>query len=230
MRVRFDLEAIRDTKPLKSARYQEHQPHEDSVFFTVPAEYITPIYHDSLRDHLTTWRRRGFRVGKIPKSWLPKAHEDVRESVCRRVASRVFNDLQPRLDPQPMIPPQFFWTAWTLGEDLFIKARYFVHPHTPDPMQMFNLEIPLEDDPLKLAMAMNKPDPSTTSGAAPSQPELALPPNILPVSPAPLPLPAAIISKVPAPISPLPESRALQSPLPSTNSPVPEISTGGGVP
>ncbi|MGH8103045.1 MAG: trigger factor [bacterium] len=186
MRVDFERAGSEGIKPLKSARYAERQPHEGSVFLTIRAEYITPLYEDSLSDHLTNWRQRGFRPGKIPKPWIPKSQEEVRGFVCHRVTLQAFELLQPRLDPKPMIPPKFVWAVWTPGEDFIVKARYTIHPHIPDPMQMFDLEIPLQDDPLELAKSMSAAPATTPSIERAALPGPVLPPSIAAIVPGPV--------------------------------------------
>jgi hypothetical protein len=149
VRVDFSLVTARDVKALKSARYLQRQPHEDAVLLTVPNEFVEPLYDDALDDHLKNWQRKGFRKGRIPRSWVPKAKEDVREFVCSSVARFAFDGLQKRLNPPPMIPPKFLWSAWRPGDDLIVKGTYMITPRIPDPMEMFQSEIPVDDEVLR---------------------------------------------------------------------------------
>ncbi|MGH2361357.1 MAG: hypothetical protein ACRDGM_12560 [bacterium] len=160
MRIDFERAGKAGGKPLKAARYFPRQPHEDSVLVTVNEAYIRAAFEGSVADHVAHWHRRGFRPGHAPRSLLPEeAVNKIREFVCAQLASYVVEQIGPKLDPPPFLPPATVHGEWVGEGDFLVKLWYCVAPHTPDPMQMFDLEISLEDDPLKMAYGMSGNSP-----------------------------------------------------------------------
>ncbi|MGH8102938.1 MAG: trigger factor [bacterium] len=156
MRIDFERAGKAGVKAVKRARYFPRQPHEDSVLVTVNEAYIRAAFEDSVTDYVSNWRRRGFRPGHAPRNLLPdETVSEIREFVCAQLATYAVEQIRPKLDPQPFLSPTTIHGQW-LGEgDFLVKIWYRVAPHIPDPMQMFDLEIRLEDDPLKMAYAMS---------------------------------------------------------------------------